>query len=337
MSYKDDVREYTMEKTKKIILFSVLLFVGLLALVLGTIFDLQISQAIAVGTGFSGGTDLFTMFFETVGEDILYLLVASAFAVIIWYCRKVNKNKLRIFLQILFFFLGFLILFFGAHRTLEYIGEHMGEVGVKEMAKPYVLLIKMTVALVLNVFIILSFKVCKDETINKLFKWAIVVIVAAAVSNLIVQGFKIIWGRQRFYSMKAEGSFEGFSYWFAINGKRAATAEQIALGLSNDIYKSFPSGHTCAATSIFLITLLPSFLSELNNKKSKVALWSIASIYTFAVGLSRIVLGAHFFTDVYISFLITFGVIILVNWFITKDIYKKLVKKTNRPKDENKA
>ena len=91
MSYKDDVREYTMEKTKKIILFSVLLFVGLLALVLGTIFDLQISQAIAVGTGFSGGTDLFTMFFETVGEDILYLLVASAFAVIIWYCRKVTK------------------------------------------------------------------------------------------------------------------------------------------------------------------------------------------------------------------------------------------------------
>lgn len=324
-----------MGKTKKIVLFSVLGGIALIALILGTIFDLEISKAIAIGTGFSGGTDLFTMFFETVGEDVLYLLVASAFAVIIWYCRKVEKNKLRIFLQILFFFLGFLILFFGAHRTLEYIGEHMGEVGVREMSKPYVLLIKMTVALVLNIFIILSFKVCKDETINKLFKWAIVVIVAAAVSNLIVQGFKIIWGRQRFYSMEAEENFEGFSYWFAINGKRVATPEQIALGFSNDIYKSFPSGHTCAATSIFLITLLPSFLSELNNKKSKIALWLIASIYVFAVGLSRILLGVHFFTDVYISFLITFGVIMLVKWFITKDVYKKLVKTTSSLKDAN--
>ena len=323
-----------MNKTKKIVLFSVLGGIGLIALILGTIFDLEISQAIAVGTGFSGGTDLFTMFFETIGEEILYLLVAAAFAIIIWYCRKINKSKVRIFFQILFFLLGFLILFFGVHRTFGYIGKHIGEAGVKEMSKPYVLLIKMTVALVLNIFIILSFKVCKDETINKLFKWAIIVIVAAAVSNLIVQGFKIIWGRQRFYSMKTEGSFEGFSYWFAINGKRVATPEQIALGLSNDIFKSFPSGHTCAATSIFLITLLPSFLSELNNKKSKLALWLIASIYVFAVALSRIILGAHFFTDVYVSFLITFGVILLVKWFITKDIYKKLVKVSS--KDENK-
>ena len=98
------------------------------------------------------------MFFESFGENILYLLVASAFAIIVWYLNKVERKNLKVLLQILFSTLGLLIWTFCVHRTIGYLGEHLGEVGEAHMAKTYVLLIELCSALVLNTLTIFCFK-----------------------------------------------------------------------------------------------------------------------------------------------------------------------------------
>ena len=311
------------QKTKKIITFSAVAFVFLAMLVVGTIFDLEISKALAIKTGGYFTTDAFTMFFESFGENILYLLVGCAFAIIFWYLRKLENKKLKITLQVVSCVLGFAIWFFCAHRTLGYLGEHLGVLGEAHMEELYVTLIKFFTALVLNTLTIFSFRGFSEETLNKLFKWALVVIIAAAVSNGIVQGLKIFWGRYRYRAMNLEGSFEMFTPWYIINGKRDITTTQALLGIAGDAYKSFPSGHTCAATSIFLITVLPCLFEKLNNKKTRIVLWTIPSVYTFLVALSRIMCGAHFFTDVFISFIITFVVILFTKWLIVNNGYKK--------------
>lgn len=315
------------QKTKQIIIMSCLSFMFLALLIVGTFFDLEISRALAIKTDGYFTTDAFTMFFESFGENILYLLCGCAFAIIVWYLRKVENKKLRVCLQILFSALGFAIWFFCAHRTLGYIGEHLGEIGEAHMSKFYVTLIEFFTAIVLNTLTIFCFRGFSEDTINKLFKWALVVIIAAAVSNGIVQGLKIFWGRYRYRAMNLEGSFENFTPWYIICGKRDITTAQELLGIATDAYKSFPSGHTCAASSIFLIALLPSLFDRLNNKCTKIVLWTIPSVYTAVVALSRIMCGAHFFTDVLISFIITFVVIMLAKWLVINNGYKKFKKK----------
>lgn len=318
------------EKTKKIIITSVTALVLLGLVVVGTIFDLEISRALAIKTDGYFTTDTFTMFFESFGENILYLLVGCALAIIVWYLRKVENKKLRLFLQTLFSVVGLGIWFFCTHRTIGYLGEHLGELGETHMSKTYVTLIKLFSALTLNTLTIFCFKNLSEETINNLFKWALVVLIAAAVSNGVVQGLKMFWGRYRYRAMNVEGVFDSYSPWYIIHGKRNITEAQALLGIATDAYKSFPSGHTCAATSIFLLTVLPAVFDKLNNKKAKIVLWGISSVYTAVVALSRIMCGAHFFTDVLISFIITLVVILVVKWLIINNGYKKFIKHKNK-------
>ena len=84
-----------MDKTKKIILWSSISVLLLTIFILGTIYDLQISKALASLNNDSYlSHNLFAILGETFGENILYILLVSAFCIIFFSLIKneiVNK------------------------------------------------------------------------------------------------------------------------------------------------------------------------------------------------------------------------------------------------------
>ncbi|WP_333589953.1 phosphatase PAP2 family protein [Ligilactobacillus acidipiscis] len=120
------------------------------------------------------------------------------------------------------------------------------------------------------------------ETIQRLLLVAVFASLTVWFSLQVNQGLKEIWGRVRPYELNKTQS--NFTNWLTINGVTG--------------HKSFPSGHTQAAT------LLIVFSWFFKGKTQKVW-WISGIVYGALMGLSRVVIGAHFMSDVVFSFFLT--------------------------------
>ena len=99
--------------------------------------------------------------------------------------------------------------------------------------------------------------------------------------------------RFRLVSQNIEGI--GFHAWFdPIQNKNDLIS---AFNLNGDDFKSFPSGHT--ANGIMSIAVLPGLAAVVPAlKKRMTLLFFVGLVFGFAVLASRMVLGAHFLSDV---------------------------------------
>ncbi|MEA4875388.1 MAG: phosphatase PAP2 family protein [Anaerorhabdus sp.] len=152
------------------------------------------------------------------------------------------------------------------------------------------------VTIVLTIcYIGLSYYLCtkiKNEYLILFRKACIIGLLMFVLQILTVTGLKMLWGRERYRNMFP--NLELFTPWFLPQGLT-----------SNNEFMSFPSGHSANAAMLIWLTLVPSFTSF--NKK----LWTIIPIiWIVVVPFSRIIMGAHFLSDV------TFGVIITLVYFI---------------------
>ena len=109
---------------------------------------------------------------------------------------------------------------------------------------------------------------------------------------------KELWGHYRPYELTA-GNHE-FTNWLTINGVNG--------------HKLFPSGHTMAAT---LCIVFSWFVSKVKRKGFFIG----GIIYGVLIGLSRVIVGAHFFSDVTFSFFLTALII-----FVMNGLGKKLIR-----------
>jgi membrane-associated phospholipid phosphatase len=126
---------------------------------------------------------------------------------------------------------------------------------------------------------------------DEVLKAALIGVIAIVGGRTILDILKEAWGRQRFLTMDNPAS--QFTPWYA--PQKSA--------MSNDTYKSFPSGHTFSAMTLLWLSLFPRFIDEL---KPKASAWSagltiFAIVYTVLTMLSRIILGKHFLSDVSMS------------------------------------
>jgi membrane-associated phospholipid phosphatase len=88
-----------------------------------------------------------------------------------------------------------------------------------------------------------------------------------------------------------------------------------ALFGTTDALKSFPSGHTCSAGTVYcLLMLLDVF--NVKSKGKRAVSWIAAITYTGMVAVSRIIVGAHFFSDVLMG-----GTIAFVSMIIFREIF----------------
>ena len=134
---------------------------------------------------------------------------------------------------------------------------------------------------------------------------SLVAVAVMAAQLLLVEGGKALWGRVRFRDLSAAAGYAGFTPFYVING------------FTGD--KSFPSGHAAGAGMSFLAMFLPA-LSR-NCRRYQWACFAVPFVYTGVVAYTRLVMGAHYLSDVTVGAVIAFSLTLAA-----LAVYPKLVK-----------
>jgi len=142
-------------------------------------------------------------------------------------------------------------------------------------------------------------------------------IVCVIADILIVNGMKFIWGRPRYREMVVDDDLI-FSPWYHLNG------------FSLHGHHSFPSGHTASAGALFVFCALGEVFPNWKEKEGFLAF--VAALYTITMAFSRMVLGAHFLSDVTAGFAISF-----VTYAVARYLYFKMQSPVHSAIDEGKS
>lgn len=169
------------------------------------------------------------------------------------------------------------------------------------------------IPIIATLYIVISYIIAKkysstnrEELRNAAIVGILTFVFVVITFNLVKMG----WGRERYRHMIATGSFEGFSLWF--------TPQKLT---TDNEFMSFPSGHSANAAIMIWITLIPTFITSLREKKN----WFIgfSLLWILVVPISRIMVGAHFASDVTMGVTITLIIFaILESRYIKKEDIK---------------
>jgi len=175
----------------------------------------------------------------------------------------------------------------------------------------------------------LSFKFSVDF-LNKALIWAVVVMLTAALCETVTHVIKPICGRVRYRAMNVVDDFSYYTPWYKFNGgsSKEAFVEINAIlslvGIGSDAFKSFPSGHSTAIAMLAVLTALPNLTSKLAGTKARIALYSLITIIVALGMYARILVGAHFLSDVLFGCGITLLCYLLSNYLVNL-LFKKYV------------
>lgn len=111
----------------------------------------------------------------------------------------------------------------------------------------------------------------------------------------IVEVIKMFWGRVRFRDLLKAGSYDAFTAWYIPNGINGN--------------RSFPSGHTAGAAMSYLIMFFPFINREKWLKRSWLC-FLVPFVFTSTVAFTRLIVGAHYLSDVTIGGVIGFITVI---------------------------
>lgn len=270
---------------KKFSLVTVIVLLSLAVLSFGKL-DYKISTALV------NENSIWANFFNLFGEEpfTLGLLIVTG---VLYGARKKGSRFKEIIYAAISYPIMFLMSFLSVMQPFRYYYEFKG--GIPEKLNLYILLLSV-ILFSLSVFIM--HKMNRDK-LKKYRKVAIIMGILIFVEVLCVNMLKILWARPR---MRSIDNFNEFRYWWQINGP-----------LNHEEFKSFPSGHT--ANALVLIAY-SGFI--LNNEKLKKRFITFSLFFGAFTALSRVVLGAHFLSDVLVS-----GYIVIVLYYFIHDVVNK--------------
>jgi len=283
----------------------VLASILLLALGAGTLWDLQIANALYVGKSTPFGD-----FFAAFGELPAYFLLHSA-GIILW----VHRGK-RTKFQSIFLLLGSLaLILLGIFGEFCEYRESMPQTRLADAVIVTVILFAANTAQTL--FLLRS--VSKDDAV----RFVMMVLCVVAVSMLAANLVKIPWARPRIQFLREEPS-AAFVPWYRPGDPQKA--EFMARGVKADAFRSFPSGHVTTAAASLLYFLLITFHRFFDGKGRLILALSV--LWTALVAVSRMTLGAHFLTDVVTSWLFVLILFLLFLPLVYRDspVYKLLLR-----------
>ena len=318
-----------MTKRLKFIITATFVAVFLCVFILATFFDYQISEAIArLSDGEYLSNNLFGRFFEVVGEVPMYLVGAFAVANLAKASFKVKGKVWAIVLFVLCVAGGIFAYTLMTLRATEYIYEHKNALDKFEQIKGMLIFGYATISAgVTALTFFLVFKI-PTKHLKGLIVFSVASLLAIAIAQGGVQGIKVFMGRQRYRTMKVLeyyglNDLVDYTKWFEIKGKQVVGQEMLALGIAKDGYKSFPSGHTCSWALIYAFAFIPDFLAISEKKRlfAKGLLLAFATVTTLMLAYTRILVGAHFATDVLFAGGFTYASIAFSIW-----LCKKLIK-----------
>ena len=129
---------------------------------------------------------------------------------------------------------------------------------------------------------------------KKLLNFAYVILFTS-IFYLLIELIKTPVGRMRYRAMNELGDFSYFTPWYQISDAKTLLKDTYTL---KDAFKSFPSGHTFSAGISYVLICIPYVFEKFNTKKWKVIFYLIPICYTGLVATFRIVVGAHYLSDV---------------------------------------
>lgn len=249
-----------------------------LCLLTGTFFDYQISSTLF--NSFS----LFGRFVEAAGELPFELTASVAGIMLVRAARPDSKASKWLAV------LGILVNV--GLAGYEIIGSL--RVGGKLIAAQLVL----TFALVI-VANVIAYRLTRDTDPDELTRWALMVLAVwvaqATILNVIV---KPLWSRPRMRVIEVTPGLDFQPWWVIGNPDKWS---YIAAGVIKDGFKSFASGHTAHAAIGLMLAGLPAAAFTEKPSRRRVVFWAVAVVAAL-VAFGRIVIGAHFLTDVSCGF-----------------------------------
>ena len=262
-----------MGKKERRIVFSA----GLLLLLFFTFTDLQISMTVATKPAWA-------RVLEVIGEIPFTVLSITACAILMRF--RTRKNKALSLLSalcagVLFFFLAFM----GGFMTWNYLTDNLGE--ISKIWIPVIGILMAAAAIWVDSRVPAS---CR----SKALRFAAVALLYFVLVLVVMNSLKTVWGRMRFREMT--DPLVEFTRWYQI----------VPRGGFDNVYASFPSGHSMNSAGVILLTLLPPIIPALKDREK--ALHIFVYIWCAVVGISRVFMGAHFASDVTVGILLSLAI-----------------------------
>ena len=147
--------------------------------------------------------------------------------------------------------------------------------------------------------------------------WLVYVIMMVAIFLSLIPGvtaLKSIFHRPRYRLLDLTG-LQFYPWWKPCKNYKDLLATFESLGVTKEEFKSFPSGHAGAtAVSLLFVTFLPF----INRKylKYQLPIFYICLGWTVLVMFTRMLVGAHFLSDVSMGILLTLVFMMIANEFV---------------------
>lgn len=255
-------------KDKKISLIShaIVLSIAAALLIVASFYDLAINHAL------SNSESVYGLLFVSLGEFPAYIILPMCG--VIWFYADLGIKDKRL-----------LIVARVASAILVWLGFFIwGAMGSRIIESPKVIELSALYSILFAFFTLLLGKYLKIN-FTKYVRFAVFALFVMLVSLVLIRLIKIGWGRMRYRDMLKVGDFTGFTPWYIPNGYNGNT--------------SFPSGHTASACNIFIFVVL------FKGKRRYVANGA-ALLFVVLTMFSRIVVNAHFLSDVLIGGLVSY-------------------------------
>ena len=275
--------------------------IAVLGIVLGSFFDLNISQTIA------SPDNTFALTISAIGPTFGFAGVAVMGGGLI---ALAYNGEYHIALKILFYILAACCLGVSIYYPG---GEYFGVNGFYGAAPEWfgylIVVIPECAAMVGGYFL---FRDCENKNMWIVFVSIIALLCLALLA--IIPIIKDNMRRPRFRIISAYKSISFHNWWEPCkNYKDIMTANGIE---SSDHFKSFPSGHT-AETSILLFSIALFPLGNPNLKKYQLPVFIGGSCLLVLVAFARILAAAHFLSDVSWAAFIMLTLLFIDNEVIT--------------------
>ena len=316
-----------MRDRKFFIAVSSFFLIFVILMVIATAFDYKISEKFA---DLSGGEyyseNFFGRFFEIFGEMPLYIFFGFGFSIIYLNGERLKNKFFTILIKSVCFVCLTGSFAYGLYKLESYLNNFFGFLNAINTKFVLILFCNLIAGILLAVLSVYCISRTDRAFINGLLIWALIVVITGVLSTAVIQILKSASGRIRYrtiYVLNYNGvSGYGFKKWYVFGGVPKITSVLSALGIGKDGFKSFPSGHAGCAAIWFTIVMLPLSVKKLNNFKSKALLFFLAFVFTGLVAISRIIMGAHYLSDVVIGWAVT-----VICLFISEILSKTLVKR----------
>ena len=266
-----------------------LLVLLLLLMIVGSVYDFEISSAL-----YPGKESSFGQFFAAFGELPAFLALICAGVLLFRHrgCLRRDWNAL------------FLVAAAGLVLGGIFLSVHEATDNVPAMPSWVPLLVTVFLAVICSAALLLVTSGAQGKTV---IRFVLTLIFVCVGTMVLINIIKVPWGRARMRLIASTGNASYFTPWWKAGS--ALKDQLVAEGVSSDEFRSFPSGHTACAACAMLLVLLPTVSKRFRGKEKRMGL--LGCLWTLIVAFSRICMGAHFLTDVTMAWLVTFALTVL--------------------------